>query len=124
MQNFVTEEATLYQQLFDEMFDKFNLSAKVVAKQAGVSEVLISRFRKGKADLGTGKFLALLKAVPIEAREWYLSQLLGAKPEGSWRMFISAASIVERLEIINFTTNSLLEDSKNTESSELIPRAV
>ena len=68
--------------------------------------------------------MALLKAVPIEAREWYLSQLLGAKPEGSWRMFISAASIVERLEIINFTTNSLLEDSKNTESSELIPRAV
>jgi hypothetical protein len=48
MQNFVTEETPLYQQLFDEMFDRFNLSAKVVAKQAGVSEVLISRFRKGR----------------------------------------------------------------------------
>ena len=124
MQNFVTEEATLYQQLFDEMFDKFDLSAKVVAKQAGVSEVLISRFRKGKADLGTGKFLALLGAVPMEAREWYLSQLLGAKPGVSLRMLVSAATPVERVEILNLIANSFLEDCKTTGSSEWLSSAL
>ncbi len=124
MQNFVTEETPLYQQLFDEMFDRYNLSAKVVAKQAGVSEVLISRFRKGKADLGTGKFLALLGAVPIEAREWYLSQLLGAKPGVSLRKVIYAASPVERVEILNLIAHSFLEDRKTTESNELMPSAV
>ncbi|WP_460199920.1 XRE family transcriptional regulator, partial [Scytonema sp. NUACC21] len=107
-------------QLFDEMFDRFNLSARVVAKQAGVSEVLISRFRKGKADLGTGKFLALLGVVPMEAREWYLSQLLGAKPGVSLRMLVSSASPVERVEIINLIAHSLLEDRKNTGASELM----
>lgn len=124
MQNFVTEETPLYQQLFDEMFDRFNLSAKVVAKQAGVSEVLISRFRKGKADLGTGKFLALLGAVPTEAREWYLSQLLGAKPGVSLRVLVSAASPVERVEILNLIGHSFLEDRTTTESSELMSQAV
>lgn len=124
MQNFVTEETTLYQQLFDEMFDKFKLSAKVVAKQAGVSQVLISRFRTGKADLGTGKFLALLNAVPMEAREWYLSQLLGAKPGVSWRMVVENASPVERVEMLNLIGNSFLEDRNNTGSSELISPAV
>ncbi|WP_017313955.1 transcriptional regulator [Mastigocladopsis repens] len=124
MQNFVTEETPLYQQLFDEMFDRFNLSAKVVAKQAGVSEVLISRFRKGKADLGTGKFLALLGAVPTEAREWYLSQLLGAKPGVSLRVLVSAASPVERVEILNLIGHSFLEDRKTIEPSELMSQAV
>jgi transcriptional regulator with XRE-family HTH domain len=124
MQNFVTEETPLYQQLFDEMFDRFNLSAKVVAKQAGVSEVLISRFRKGKADLGTGKFLALLGAVPTEAREWYLSQLLGAKPGVSLRVLVSAASPVERVEILNLIGHSFLEDRTTTEPSELMSQAV
>lgn len=124
MQNFVTEETSLYQQLFDEMFDRFNLSAKVVAKQAGVSEVLISRFRKGKADLGTRKFLALLGAVPIEAREWYLSQLLGAKPGVSLQKLVSAASAVERVEIINLIAHSFLEDRKTTGTSELISSAL
>ncbi|BAY50203.1 hypothetical protein SAMD00079811_78320 (plasmid) [Scytonema sp. HK-05] len=124
MQNFVTEETPLYQQLFDEMFDRFNLSAKVVAKQAGVSEVLISRFRKGKADLGTGKFLALLGAVPTEAREWYLSQLLGAKPGVSLRVLVSAASPAERVEILNLIGHSFLEDRKTIEPSELMSQAV
>jgi len=124
MQNFVTEETPLYQQLFDEMFDRFNLSAKVVAKQARVSEVLISRFRKGKADLGTGKFLALLGAVPTEAREWYLSQLLGAKPGVSLRVLVSAASPVERVEILNLIGHSFLEDRTTTEPSELMSQAV
>ena len=124
MQNFVTEETPLYQQLFDEMFDRFNLSAKVVAKQAGVSEVLISRLPKGKADLGTGKFLALLGAVPTEAREWYLSQLLGAKPGVSLRVLVSAASPVERVEILNLIGHSFLEDRTTTEPSELMSQAV
>jgi transcriptional regulator with XRE-family HTH domain len=106
------------------MFDRFNLSAKVVAKQAGVSEVLISRFRKGKADLGTGKFLALLGAVPTEAREWYLSQLLGAKPGVSLRVLVSAASPVERVEILNLIGHSFLEDRTTTEPSELMSQAV
>ncbi|WP_017654894.1 hypothetical protein [Fortiea contorta] len=124
MQNFVTEETSLYQQLFDEMFDRFSLSAKVVAKQAGVSEVLISRFRKGKADLGTRKFLALLGAVPMEAREWYLSQLLGAKPGVSLQKLVSTASPVEKVEILNLIAHSFLEERKTTGTSEWMSSAV
>ena len=86
--------------------------------------MLISRFRKGKADLGTGKFLALLKAVPMEAREWYLSQSLGAKPGVSWRILVETASPIERVEMLNLIGNSFLEDRNNTGSSELVSQAV
>jgi transcriptional regulator with XRE-family HTH domain len=120
MQSFVTESTSRYQQLLDEMFDRYKLSAKAVSQQSGVSEVLISRFRKGKADLGTGKFLALLAAVPVEAREWYLSQLLGAKPGVSLRILVSTASPVEKVEILNLIANSFLEDKRNVSANELV----
>ncbi|MEI2579965.1 hypothetical protein [Scytonema sp. PRP1] len=74
--------------------------------------------------MGTGKFLALLGAVPMEAREWYLSQLLGAKPGVSLRVLVSAASPVERVEILNLIGHSFLEDRTTTESSELMSQAV
>ncbi len=71
-----------HQQKLDEMFVRFNLSAKSVCKESGVSETMLSRFRNGKADLGSGKLIALLQAVPQSASVWYISQLLGTTPEG------------------------------------------
>ncbi len=67
MQSLVTQQIEPHQKLFDEMLNRFNLSAKVVGEAAGVSEVMISRFRRGKMDLGSAKLIALLASVPLEA---------------------------------------------------------
>lgn len=120
MQSFVTEEVPIHQRLFDEMFERYNLSAKIVGSRAGVSEVLISRFRNGKADLGSGKFLAVLGSVPQEAKEWYLSQLLGVKPGVSLQVLVSQASPSEKAEILKLIANYLEEGRKTTDSSSLI----
>lgn len=45
-----------------------DLEVKSIAKNAGVSESQISRYRKGKADIGTESFRKLIKALPDKAR--------------------------------------------------------
>jgi transcriptional regulator with XRE-family HTH domain len=102
MQQFITEKVELHQKLFDEMLTRFNISAKDLACAAGISEVMLSRFRRGKADLGTSKFLAVINLVPEEAKNWYLSQLLGgAKPKTTTlRTWIESAPIEERAEAL------------------------
>lgn len=100
MQSFVSQTTQRYQQLFDEMMKRFNLEAKATAEQAEVSEVMLSRFRRGKADLGASKLIALLLAVPVEARVWYLSELFGQKPGVSLRSLIAQAPPEEQAEVL------------------------
>ncbi|MDF5725820.1 MAG: hypothetical protein PUP91_36315, partial [Rhizonema sp. PD37] len=49
-------------------------------KVAGISEVMVSRFRREKSDIGASRLIALLFAVPADARTWYLSELFGESP--------------------------------------------
>jgi len=111
MQSFVAETETLesHQKLFDEMLNRFNLSAKAISSATGVSEVMISRFRRGKVDLGAAKLIALLATVPDEAKEWYLAQLLGVKPGISLRSFVISASPQEKAEVLNIIAGWMQE---------------
>jgi len=45
-----------------------DLEVKSIANKAGVSESQISRYRKGKADMGTESFRKLIQALPEKAR--------------------------------------------------------
>ncbi len=117
MQSLVTQQIEPHQKLFDEMLNRFNLSAKVVGEAAGVSEVMISRFRRGKMDLGSAKLIALLASVPLEARDWYLSQLLGVKPGTSLRSLVLAASPQEKAEILNLIAGWVMEHRETTNTA-------
>ena len=100
MQSFVTQQVEPHQKLFDEMLNRFSLSAKALAEATDVSEVMISRFRRGKVDLGAAKLMALLTKVPQEAREWYLSELLGVKLNTTLRALILSADPADIEEIL------------------------
>jgi predicted transcriptional regulator len=45
-----------------------DLEVKSIANKAGVSESQISRYRKGKADMGTESFRKLVQALPDKAK--------------------------------------------------------
>lgn len=45
-----------------------DLEVKSIAIKAGVSESQISRYRKGKADMGTESFRKLIQALPEKAK--------------------------------------------------------
>lgn len=99
MQEFVTQKNRPHQKLFDEMMKHFNISAKELAEAAGISEVMLSNFRRGKADLGMAKFLDVFAVVPDEAKEWYVSRVLGIKPKASLRLLVLESSPQEKAEI-------------------------
>lgn len=123
MQEFVTQKNETHQQLFDEMMNRFNISAKELARTAGISEVMLSKFRRGKADLGMSKFLAVFAVVPDEAKEWYISRLLGFKPKASLRSQIIAASPQEKAEVFNALAVWVVQSGEHKDSN-CLPQVV
>ena len=123
MQEIVTKGMETHQKLFDEMLERFDISAKEIAELTGVSEVTLSRFRRGKGDLLTTKFLALLLVLPEDAREWYISQLVGSKPKTNLRSLVMEASPQEKAELLNALAVWIVQSRENQDSSYL-PQAV
>lgn len=124
MQSFVKQEIEPHQKLFGEMLDQFGISAKPLAESAGVSEVMVSRFRNGKVDLGAGKLIALLESVPHEAREWYLSQLLGASLKTSLRALVLSATPQEKAEALRLIAAWVTETRETTDEMGQMAEAV
>ncbi len=126
MQSFVSDNDQFYQQLFDEMLKRFGIEAKATAQKAGVSEVMLSRFRRGKADLGAEKLISLLLVVPHEARMWYLSELFGISPNMSLRNLIAQAPPEEQAEVLHLIADSFAKNQKaeNTVDTVELPEAV
>ena len=126
MQEIVTRSMETHQKLFDEMLEHFNLSAKEIGEAAGISEVTLSRFRRGKADLLTTKFLTILAVLPENAREWYVSHLVGAKPKTNLRSLIAQAPPEEQAEVLHLIADSFAKNQKaeNTVETVELPEAV
>lgn len=122
MQEFVTKRTETHQQLFDEMMNRFNISAKELAETAGISEAMLSKFRRGKADLGMTKFLSVFAVIPDEAKEWYVSRVLGVKPQTSLRSLIMQASPQEKAEVLNAL--AVWIGQSRGEDKEYLPQAV
>ena len=122
MQTFVKQEIETHQKLFGEMLDRYKINAKQLAETAGVSHTMISRFRNGKTDLTASKLMALLENVPQEAREWYLSQLLGISLKTSLRAQFLSASAREKAEVLNLVADWI--ESRDSTETQLIPEAV
>lgn len=122
MQTFVKQEIETHQKLFGEMLDRYKLNAKQLAETAGVSHTMISRFRNGKTDLTASKLMALLENVPQEAREWYLSQLLGVSLKTSLRSLFLSASAKEKAEVLNLMADWI--ESRSCTETNIMPEAV
>jgi transcriptional regulator with XRE-family HTH domain len=122
MQTFVKQEIETHQKLFGEMLDRYKINAKQLAETAGVSHTMVSRFRNGKTDLGAGKLMALLENVPHEAREWYLSQLLGVSLKTSLRSLFLSASAKEKAEVLNLMADWV--ESRSSTETNIMPEAV
>lgn len=53
-----------------------DIEVKSIANKAGVSESQISRYRKGKADIGTESFRKLVNALPEKAKNVMIKCLI------------------------------------------------
>lgn len=124
MQQIFTEKVETHQELFDEMLNRFNISARDLAVAAGISEVMVSRFRRGKADLGTAKFLALVAVIPEDAKSWYVGQLIGIKPKVNLLSCIASAPVEEQAEALVLLASKFASANHKTTGLVSLPQAV
>ncbi|WP_414623821.1 helix-turn-helix domain-containing protein [Calothrix sp. CCY 0018] len=66
-----------FNQAFDMTLKRFEISAKQLAKQSGVTPQSISEFRRGKKSIQTDSLERLLEFLPIEAKVYFFNLLLG-----------------------------------------------
>lgn len=74
---------------FDQTLNSCGISGKWLAERSGVSEVVISRFRRGR-QVQTDTLGRLLVALPFEAQKYFFESLLGtnvkARPQSLQEM--------------------------------------
>ena len=56
---------------FDQTMVKFSIRAKDLARESGVSETAISRFRRGKQDIKASSLSRLVNALPADAKQHF-----------------------------------------------------
>lgn len=66
-----------FNQTLDNTLKKFEISAKWLAEQSGVTPQSISEFRRGKKTIQTDSLERILEFLPFEARVYFFSLLLG-----------------------------------------------
>ncbi|MEM7555207.1 MAG: helix-turn-helix transcriptional regulator [Cyanobacteria bacterium P01_A01_bin.84] len=66
-----------FNQAFDTTLKEFKINAKQLAEKSGITPQSISDFRRGKKNIQTDSLEKLLEFLPIEARIYFFSLLLG-----------------------------------------------
>lgn len=105
---------------FDKTLKKFNLSAREVAQESGVTEGVISKFRNSRQTIQTDTFDKLMSVLSDEAKIYFFSLLLGK--EINIEMLVSgmdAATLSELLLIIANKINP--KKKKQTEKKDTKP---
>lgn len=86
-----------WNQAFDQTLNTYGVSAKWLSRKSGVSEVVISRFRRGKQAVNTDTLNALLKPLPTEAKDYFFSKLRGSE------VILTAPEIESLIEKMEFS---------------------
>jgi DNA-binding Xre family transcriptional regulator len=64
---------SLVSQALDRTMFEFKISGAHLSRQSGVSQSQLSQFRTGKVDISTSNFVKIVRALPDQARRYYLN---------------------------------------------------
>ncbi len=66
-----------FSEAIDRTLDTYSISAKWLSEQSGVSQQMISQFRKGKQRVYSDSLEVIITALPFDAKQYLFSLLLG-----------------------------------------------
>jgi hypothetical protein len=93
----MTEKNIQFSQAFDQTLTEFGLSAKWLSEKSGVSQQMISGFRKGHQRVYSDSLEKMIATLPSEARQFFFEQL-GGQLSGQFVVTIGdPASVVDRM---------------------------
>lgn len=66
-----------FSKAFDKTLDRFEISGKWLSEKSGVSQQMISGFRRNQHRIYSDSMEKLLRSLPIEAQQYFFESLLG-----------------------------------------------
>jgi hypothetical protein len=66
-----------FSKAFDKTLNHFGISGKWLSEQSGVSQQMISGFRRGQQRIYSDSMERLIQALPLEAQQYFFESLLG-----------------------------------------------
>ncbi len=66
-----------FSQAFDKTLNHFGISGKWLSEQSGVSQQMISGFRRNQQRIYSDSMERLIQALPLEAQQYFFESLLG-----------------------------------------------
>lgn len=111
-----------FSQALDRTLEKYGISAKWLSEQTGVSQQMISGFRRGQQRIYSDSLERLLAGLPSEAKNYLLCQLGEVDTNKiDIRSLVLSASPTEKAEILNTLANwVLLSKEEITQNAELV----
>jgi hypothetical protein len=107
-------------QALDETLDKYEISAKWLSDQTGVSTQMISGFRRGHQRIYSDSFERILAGLPAEARSYLLCKL-GAVDTNKidLRSLVLEASPQEKAEVLNALATWVVQKPSDVDSLKM-----
>ena len=113
-----------FSKALDITLDEYGISAKWLSEQTGVSQQMISGFRRGNQRIYSDSLERILAGLPVEARNDLLSNLCKIDTSKiDLQSLVIEASPQEKMEILNALAIWVGQSFENKDSSHL-PQAV
>lgn len=110
-----------FNKAFDITLKKFEISAKDLAEQSGVTPQSISEFRREKKTIQTDSLQKLLEFLPIEAKMYFFSSLLG---EGiSAEHLVAGMDSNQMSDVMMAIANKMKSNSRENDGSKITNQA-
>lgn len=104
---------------FNLTLNQFGISAKQLAQQSGVSEVVISRFRNGH-EVRTVTLSRLLECLSVQQREHFFGLVASSenKPRINMESWVESATVEELHQMMLLISHKFVgQNSRNFETS-------
>lgn len=110
-----------FSQALDKTLDKFDISAKWLSEKTGVSQQMISGFRRGNQRIYSDSLEKILAGLPTDARNYLLCQLAEVDTNKvDLRSLVKSMPAARKSEVLTLIADSLLESRENTDTTGLI----
>jgi transcriptional regulator with XRE-family HTH domain len=114
-----------FSQALDKTLDEFGITAKWLSEKTGVSQQMISGFRRGNQRIYSDSLEKILAGLPIDAKNYLLCQLAEVDTNKvDLRSLIVQAPPAEQVEALRLIAEIFAKNVRsNTDTAEL-PQAV
>lgn len=114
-----------FSQALDKTLDKFGISAKWLSQKTGVSQQMISGFRRGNQRIYSDSLEKIIAGLPTDAKNYLLCQLAEVDTNKvDLRSLIVQAPPAEQVEALRLIAEILAKNVRNNTDTIELPQAV